>query len=158
MKEIKLTQGKVALVDDADFEWLNQWKWFAFFNGYGQYYAARNEKTFLGRRLIFMHRVIMNTPRGMDVDHINMDGLNDTHANLRNCTHSQNIQNGKKRSNNSSGYKGVSWHKHHKKWYAKININGKHTPLGYFSNPEDAAHAYDEAAKKYHGEFARTNF
>jgi hypothetical protein len=156
-KEIELTQGKVAIVDDEDYEWLNQWHWYA--AKYGKtFYAARNEGTFPLKKTIYMHCVIMNTPAGMRIDHKDLNGLNNTRNNLRNSTHAQNKQNAGKYSNNTSGYKGVSWHKRIEKYTAQIVVNGKRINLGYFYDLKDAALAYDEAAKKYHGPFAKLNF
>jgi hypothetical protein len=92
MKRIKLTQGKYALVDDEDFESLNKYKWY-----FHQGYAIRNTKMKFGKRTtIFMHRIITNCPKGKDVDHINMNGLNNQKYNMRVCKRSQNITNDKK--------------------------------------------------------------
>ena len=149
-KQIPLTQSKFAIVDDEDFEYLNQWKWYVHKNG-NNFYAVRGFP-----KRIQMHRVVMNTSDGIEVDHIDGNGLNNTRSNLRNCTHVQNMQNRKKNSDNTSGYKGVDWH--NEKWRAQITINKKIVFLGYFSSIEDAAHAYDTAAKEGHGNFAKTNF
>ncbi len=157
MKEIQLTKGKVAIVDDADYEWLNQWKWHAG-SGRGTIYALRKSGKRPFMKTICMHRLIMNTPNGMEVDHINMNGLDNRRKNLRNCTRIQNARNVKILSTNHSGYKGVSWSKFANKWSAYINIDGKKSHLGYFCIVQDAARAYDKAAKEFFGEFARTNF
>ena len=153
MKEILLSQGRVALVDDDMFEYLNQWKWYCNNGGY----ATRNS-TGLHRTIIRMHREIMNTPNGMETDHINGNSLDNRKENLRVCTHSENMHNRKVRTHISSGYKGVHWHRHNKKWEAYIRIHSKRIFLGYFSDPAEAAHAYDKAAKNLFGEFARPNF
>ena len=106
-----------------------------------------------------MHRVVMNNPKTKIVDHKNNDEtLNNQRENLRVCTYSQNAMNRGARSTNTSGYKGVSFSKATGKFNAVIWINKKGKFLGSFLNPEDAARAYDEAANKYHGDFARTNF
>lgn len=151
-KQIPLTQGKVAIVDDDMYEYLMQWKWSAI-KSRSTYYAKRNGG-FPFRKMILMHRVIMNTPDGMETDHRDHDGLNNTRANLRNCTRSQNLRNHKTR--NSSGFKGIKMHQG--KWRADIYVDGKRIYLGSSSNAEDAAKLYDEAAKKYFGEFANLNF
>lgn len=156
-RQISLTQEKFAIVDDDMYDYLMQWKWCTYKMG-NNFYAARKDKGTLFRKSILMHRFIMNTPNGMEADHIDLDGLNNTRTNLRNCTHAQNNQNKKKQSNNSSGYKGIVWDKERKKWKAQISVNGKHVLIGRFSNIEDAVKAYDEIAKQYHGEFANTNF
>lgn len=157
MKQIELTRGKFAIVDDTDFEWLYQWKWIAV-KGRNTFYAVRGEGIFPFRKLVFMHRVIMNTPDGMETDHQDHNGLNNQRYNLRNCTRMQNSQNQKIFSNNTSGYKGVTWEKHIEKWRVRITINRTRIHLGYFSTAKDAGHAYDVAAKKYFGEFAKINF
>jgi len=153
MKEIKLTQGKVAIVDDGDFEALNQYKWHAQKTGNGTFYAARGR----GGKYVLLHREIMPTVDGMEVDHINGDGLNCQKRNLRNCTRSQNARNSKISSSSTSGFKGASWHKRDKIWTSGIWVNGKQKHLGNFTLLKEAALAYNEAAIKYFGEFARLN-
>jgi hypothetical protein len=152
MKEIPLTKGKVALVDDENFEWLNQWKWCVSINGYAIRRKLKSVKC------IHMHREIIKTPAGMDTDHINGNRLDNRLINLRICNTPENQHNSKLRKSNTSGYKGVSWHQQNKKWLAQITNNYKNTYLGCFDTPEKAAHAYDKAAKELFGEFARLNF
>jgi len=157
MKRIKLTQGKWALVDDSDFERLNQWKWFADKQG-NTFYAVRNSATINGKQTrIRMHRVIMNTHEGMETDHADRNGLNNQKHNLRICTKSQNRMNRKKYVKNSSKYKGVTWAKYAKKWRARIQINIKAIFLGHFLLEEEAALAYNKKAKELFGEFAYLN-
>ena len=156
-KKIELTKGKFTLIDDTDYEYLNQWRWYAWKNG-NAFYAARMEGKRPFRKMILMHREIMKTPNRMVVDHVDMDGLNNTRTNLRNCTSSQNMRNTKVHSNNSSGYKGVYWDKLVGKWHAQISIDYKTIYIGIYDTIEDAARARDEAAKQYHGEFAVLNF
>jgi len=160
MKEIKLTQGKVTLVDDEDYEWLNQWNWYVYKNkseNSTRHYAARRRKN--GRNMIQMHREIMKTPRGMMVDHIDHDGLNNQKYNLRNCF---NFQNGKNRKpTGKSKYIGVNYYydKNGKEYIrACCRFNGKSNYLGTFDTEEDAALARDIMALKYHGRFANLNF
>lgn len=156
MKEIPLTQGKVAKVSDHRYEWAMQWKWRAFFNGY-KWYAVRSVKPL--RKTYYMHREIMGiTNPEIEVDHLDNDGLNNQDENLRICTSSENKFNRGKQSNNHSGYKGVDWRAIRRKYRARIKANGQYIFLGYFSIAEEAARAYDVAAKKYHGSFAQLNF
>jgi hypothetical protein len=157
MKEIKLTQGKVAIVDDDDFDYLSQFKWCA--NKHGKtFYAERADYSHGKPKILYMHRVIIQTPSNMQVDHIDFNGLNNMKVNLRNCTHSQNIMNQRPNLNNSSKYKGVWWNKEKNKYHSQIRANQKRISIGYFTNEEDAAKAYDKIAKIYHGEFANLNF
>jgi hypothetical protein len=153
-KSIPLAQGKFALVDDEDFDYLNQWKW-SYSDGYAvrTAYSKDPKKT----KRIKMHRVINNTPDGMSTDHINGDTLYNLRSNLRTCNKSGNAINSKIRSDNLSGYRGVGWDAPRNKWRTQIAINGKHMFVGRFENKIDAAKAYNEAAIKYHGEFARIN-
>lgn len=152
MKKIQLTQGKVATVDDEDFEWLNQWKWCATChkNNSNNFYAIRAEN---GTNVL-MHRVILKTAQY--VDHINGNTLDNRKENLRPCNPSQNIANSKISKNNKSGYKGV--YKARNKWRANIMIAGKTIHLGTWETAEMAAMAYDKKAKEVFGEFAKTNF
>lgn len=150
IKFIELTRGQFAIVDADDFERLSQWKWHLT-NGY----AARSVYG-PPRQEILMHRFL--APRSKYVDHINRDKLDCRKENLRECTNSQNLHNRPKQKNNKSGYKGVYWFKPHQLWRAKIQVNGAQIHLGYFKNKKEAAEVYDSAAKKHHGDFARTNF
>lgn len=159
MKEILLSQGKVAVVDDEDYEWLSQWKWSATKNKKRKtWYAVRGEGKRPFRRLILMHRQIMSAQGSVQVDHRDLDGLHNWRRNLRVCTNSENNRNKGLQKNSTTGYKGVSWHKQSGKYQSKIQANGKHYRLGLYNNPVDAALAYDRAAAKMHGEYAKLNF
>lgn len=156
-KKIFLTKNKFALVDYEDYEHLKKYKWY-FANGY----ARRNIRMANGKRkIILMHRIIMNTPKGMETDHINGDTLDNRKCNLRICTKSKNQMNKGRVRKGTSKYKGVSYYitERHKtgKWVARITVDNKTVRLGYFSTEKEAAKAYNEAAKKYHGEYARLN-
>lgn len=156
MKIIPLTKGRVALVDDEDFELLNQWSWCI--NKDGQWpYAIRRQRNAIPNTIV-MHRLLMGFPQGMEIDHIDGNTLNNQKSNLRICSSRQNKQNRRMTTRNSSGYKGVFYAIHpHNRWRAVISINGKTKHLGHFLDPRMAAMSYDEAAIKHFGEFAKTN-
>jgi hypothetical protein len=157
MKEITLTHGKTALVDDADFEHLSQFKWHAAKEG-NIWYAVRTASRREGRSSVRMHRLIIGAKPGTRVDHMDCNGLNNQRHNLRLCTHQQNLCNRPATNANTSGFKGVSWYKRYQKWEANIAVNGKKRRIGYFDSLVKAACAYDDAARELHGEFARVNF
>lgn len=161
MKEISLTQGQVALVDDHNFEWLNQWKWTAHKDWRGtryNYYAVRSISAPDGKRtLVRMHQVILKVPPGYEVDHKDGDGTHNWEKNLRAASKKENSRNKGFTKSNTSGVKGVSWDSANQKWRAKIGVDRKTVCLGRFSVLEDAARAYDTAAKQFFGSFAKTN-
>ncbi len=137
-----------ALIDDEDFELVSQYQWHLTHFGYAIYKEIR------------MHRLIMNTPKGMDTDHVNENKLDNRKVNLRICTRSQNMANDGLKKNNTVGFKGVGFIKIRnlkKPWRAYLMINKKHIHLGYFETKIDGAKAYNEAALKYFGEFAKLN-
>lgn len=165
MKQIPLTQGKVALVDDKDFDFLNQWKW----------YAAKHRDTFYAvrmlpksenpnRPIIKMHRLILGlSDSKIVVDHRDMDGLNNQRSNIRPANTSENNSNTKSYKNSSSKYKGVTKRTYfingakYVYYVARIRKNYKLFYVGHFKNEAEAAAAYNKAAIKIHGEFARIN-
>lgn len=159
MKEIKLSQGFVAKVDDEDFEYLNQFVWYVAIRG-ELIYATRMFGPKKKRIGYLMHRLIMNTPPNLTVDHIDHDGLNNQKYNLRNCTNQQNLMNMKHRPESRSKYIGVSFDRRqpNNPIIAHINHNGKHIYLGSFNTEEEAAIIRDKVAFKYRGEFAYLNF
>jgi hypothetical protein len=163
MKEIPLTQGKVALVDDADYDWLMQWKWWYVKGPNGKLgYAQRMETVFIRERVkVRMHRLIMGVAGEIQVDHINGNTLDNQRINLRLATNAQNCQNAQKRKDAiRSKYKGVSL-KHPgypRPWSVEIKANKKRIRVGSFAAEIDAAKAYDAAALIHHGQFARLNF
>jgi hypothetical protein len=150
VRHIALTKGKFAIVDAADYEWLNQYRWNAFESG-GKFYARRS----VPGGTILMHRAIMQTPPGMVVDHIDRNGLHNRRANMRNCTPQQNEHNKPPRGARSR-FKGV--YPHGDKWQAVIKHQGERFYLGIFDNETEAAHARDAKAKELQGPFAYLNF
>lgn len=155
MKKIVLTQGKTALVDDADYDLLNEHKWYADKKGNVYYAAGRNKK---GQK-IYMHQVILNAPGTAQTDHINGNGLDNRRVNLRACNTAQNQWNQRLRCDNKTGFRGVSvvTDVPQKPFRVQIQVNNKVIHIGYYHTTEQAAQAYDKAALKHHGKFASTN-
>ena len=149
-KRIILTNGMVTYVDAADYEELSQYTWHYASGGY----AARYDN----RTLILMHRQIMNAPKGMQVDHIHHNRLDNTRAHLRICTASENARNRSKRGCASSRYFGVTYNKRRRKWVASIKVDGKVREVGYSHDEEEAARAHDYAAVRNFGDHVRLNF
>lgn len=159
MKEIKLTQGKTALVDDEDYNIANQYRWYADKHG-NTYYARRDIVENGVKTRIYMHSFILGTPKGKETDHINHNGIDNRKVNMRICTHAENARNTKPFGNDSR-YLGVSYKKdgyRKKPWRATIKIGGEQKSLGVHETEEDAARAYDIKAKELFGEFANLNF
>lgn len=152
---IPLTQGQFAIVDQEDFDWLNQWKWCASWSPDSQsFYAMRMTNEGGKRTSVYMAREIKHAPKGVLVDHVSRVTLDNRRFNLRFASKGDNQHNQKKRKTNTSGFKGVSWDSVNNKWVAQIQINWKNKKLGRFDNIEDAAEAYRQAARQLHGEFA----
>lgn len=152
MKYIELTQNKKAMVDDEDYEWLNGHKWHSTHN-----YAARRQTLQEGGRVVYMHREILGAPRELFVDHKDGNRLNNQRSNIRLSTKNGNEHNTGLRKNNTSGFKGVYKHTSANRYIAQIVFNGKRRYLGSFITPQEAARAYDRAASRNFGEFARLN-
>lgn len=153
MKKIPLTQGKFAIVDDEDFEFLSQWKWWTLKSG-NTFYAIRRSKN----ATILMHRVIIGAKPKKTVDHVNGNGLDNRKENIREVSNSENAMNRTLNSNNSSGTTGVSFHKKSKKFRATITVNKKSIHLGTFSSIEEAVIARKSAENKYFCNFTRQNY
>ena len=152
-RRIKLTKGKFAIVDPDDYQNLFRYDWHLLETKGKSYAAMFNEGAILS-----MHRFIINAPKGRIVDHRNHESLDNRKFNLRFATHSQNCCNKKILKKGTSEYRGVSLIKKSNKWQAVIYYNGTRKHLGLFENQQDAAKAYDNAARIYHGEFAVLNF
>jgi hypothetical protein len=155
-----MAQPKYAKVDPDDYERLRKYEWLTK-KGKNSFYARRRVPTGKSKKekLVYMHQMVVKVPKGMVIDHINQDGMDNRSDNLRPATYSQNLCNRKKRSGAMySKYKGVHWNKSHKKWAARITFEKKTIELGYYLSEIEAAKAYDRAAIKYHGEFACLNF
>ena len=153
MKEIQLTKGAVTIVDDEDYELLTKWKWHLQTAGY-----ACN-KGGVGKGTVYMHRLILDCPDDMIVDHIDGNRLNNKRENLRIVTYSQNHMNRKvKRKNCTSKFKGVSYDANRGKWRSYIKLDGKFIHLGEFNTEMEAALTYDKAASERFGEYSSLNF
>lgn len=156
MKQVWLTRGFSALVDDEDYEMISQWKWHAR-TTCNKVYAARGKHP---GGVIFMHRLINGTPDGMETDHIDGNGLNNQRSNLRSATSLQNSMNSLPQHGRTSSLKGV-WKdvgsRNRKHWRSAIRINGKLKYLGRFHTEEEAHEAYKMAALEHFGEFCRTS-
>lgn len=150
MKVIKTNKGQDILVDNVDFDLASKYKWYIDTNGY----AARS--THPGK--MYLHRYILNPTGNIHIDHINGNTLDNRRCNIRLITHSGNMKNRKRPKNNKTGYKGVSLSKSKEKCCVYVTVNSKHIYLGTFLTAIEAAKVYDQKAKEFYGEFARTNF
>jgi hypothetical protein len=157
MKKIQLTQGKIALVDDDLFDYLNSFNWSVNNSGGRSQYAMRKFRDTDGRwKALKMHHVVLGKPKGrMEADHIDGNSLNNQRKNLRWATKSQNQHNRFKQKNNTSGYKGVTQYRRTGRWVSRVQVENKRIVLGTFETAKEAGKAYAEYVKKNLGGFAR---
>jgi hypothetical protein len=156
-RRIPLTMGLYAIVDPEVYYKLSKYEWFAVPSG-ETYYAMRNDFVKQKYAPVWMHKEILKVRKGLVVDHRNGNGLDNRAANLRGITTAQNKLNCGKHAKASSKYKGVCRHKGNGRWMVTISKNKRRTFLGYYDEEIDAAKAYDKAARRYHGAYARLNF
>jgi hypothetical protein len=149
VRQIPLGEGFYAYVDAADYEWLSRWAWHLHAG-----YAVRSEK---GKR-VYMHRQIMQPPKGMVVDHTNGNKADNTRGNLCVCTQQENTHNRSKRNRASSRFRGVNYNRRSRKWHARITFEAERLHLGYFTEEVEAARAYDRKAVELFGQDAKLNF
>jgi len=157
---IELREGIVTWISPEDIELVRNYHWFLNRKRNGVYAAAKVKVEGIWRT-VYLHRLIMNAPRGMEVDHIDQNGLNNVRSNLRLATHRQNRRNStpQNKPGKTSRFKGVSWHKQYAKWRAQIKNDQSETVyLGSSDSEEEAARMYDSAAIERYGEFAKLNF
>lgn len=153
-KQISLTRGYTALVDDSDYPLVSQHKWLYVGSGYAGRFVTRNNK----KKLVYLHRFLLDAQPGQRVDHINGDRLDNRRENLRRVTLYQNQQNRKCPTHTTSGKKGVCWHRQMRKWHVRISVNGTRMHLGYYDDLETAALLYDAAARQFFNGYARPNY
>lgn len=153
MIQIMLKPGKTVLIDEIDIPLINHYKWYV---DQDDTVIANGPQVNGKRTVLKLYRLIMNAHCGEWVDHVDHNRLNNTRSNLRIATRYQNSCNRQMGRNNAIGYKGVQLHG--RKWRADITVNGKTTYIGLFQTKEEAARAYDNAAYRHFGEFAKPNF
>lgn len=153
MRALALPNNHLTLLDDVDFDSLSKFKWHAYCDHSGKWYVRSNRRSGKRTHVILMHRAILDAPKGMEVDHIDGNGLNNQRDNLRLATSSQNKFNRRLDQRNKSGHKGVV--RRGQKWAVYIGLNNKQIYLGRFAKIEDAIRVRLEATAHLHGEFGR---
>lgn len=151
-KNLKLSNGGYTIIDNIDYELVKNYKWYKI-KKRNTWYA----RTCIQKKCVYIHRLIMNHPEGMMIDHLDGNALNNRRNNLRICTVGQNNRNTRKRKGGTSKYKGVSWCKEKMKWVAHIKVNYKSKNMGCFNNEIEAAEAYNKAALLHFGDYAYIN-
>jgi len=157
MKQILLTRGMSAMVDDGDYAGLSVFNWHLQ-QCKGLFYAARNVQLLGKRTKVYMHQVLALALGAPQVDHHDRNGLNNQRFNLRPCTVSQNNANRRGPEKKTSRFRGVCWHESAGKWMASISVMDKNQYLGCYTNEEQAARVYDKAASAVFGKFALLNY
>lgn len=156
-KYISLNKGNCTIVDNDEYEKFGNLTWFIC-NGYAKRsFRLKSVERSKSNRQAHLHREILNAPKGMCIDHINGDKLDNRKSNLRLCTNQENIRNSKVMIKNTSGFKGVSWMKSKSKWRARIKVNMREIHLGLFASKLDAVRCYNKGAKRYFSDFAYIN-
>jgi hypothetical protein len=156
--DIPLTRNKVAIIDSSDYDLVAGYHWYTNV-GNTTFYAVSFARRLDGSpQHLRMHRILMNAPDDLQVDHIDGNGLNNSRCNLRLATRAENTHNQRIREGTSSRYKGVVLEKRYGRWMARVGFNGIQYYLGMFGSEEDAARAYDQKALELFGEFAKLNF
>lgn len=153
MYMIPLTRNQVAIVDDADYALVAPYRWHCMAKGY----AARRLRVCEGSAIVLMHRIIMQAPTDLQIDHINGNKLDNRRSNLRLVTNQQNRFNQRPRKDNKTGYKGVCWNRRVGKFCAQIHHNHTNMLIGHYSTAIEAAHAYNRKAAELFGEYAYLN-
>jgi hypothetical protein len=153
---VPLTKGCEAAIDIADIPRVEAWSWTAL-EGRHTTYARRAVLVGSGYRTVYLHCAIWGETLGLEIDHIDGNGLNNQRSNLRLATHSENMRNQRLSRNSSSGLKGASWSKSNQRWQAQITIERKHCHLGFYDTPEEAHEAYARASVELHGQFGRVS-
>lgn len=156
-KLIPLTQGKFAIVDEDDYDFLTQWKWSLSGRYARTVFYPKDINGKLARIEVLMHKILMGDIPGKITDHINNNSLDNRRCNLREATLNDNARNKIKYKDSISKYKGLSWSEERKNWHVKISVNDKTINLGRFKDEEYAALVYDIWAMYYFGDFAKTN-
>jgi hypothetical protein len=152
---VPLTRGCEACIDSCDVPLVDGMNWYALKRRNKFYAVGWLRKPGGSKTLLLMHRLISATPAGLETDHVDGDGLNNRRENLRHATTAENQCNRGAQKNNTSGRKGITFHKSTGRWASRITMNGKRHLVGYFATPELAWEAYCAAAERIHGEFAR---
>ncbi len=153
--KIPLTQGKFAIIDDEDYPLISSYKWYYDQIGYAATNLSRKKFGKQSHHTLRMHVLLLGKKNGYEIDHVNKNGLDNRRINIRLCRHAENIHNAKMRKDNTSGYFGVK--RNGRNWCAQIWNNMKQINLGTYKTKTEAALAYNQAALKYHGEFAKLN-